>query len=189
MAQDILFTLAIVTTIIFMLICIRSVLLRRAKIAQQQQVAEILGQAERGIPAGQLAGAARVDSMLRPAPVYFFDTRPPPVRVRPNANEEVAIEPLPVYEAPPPKYDNVVKGTQPPVEMGNIERGEPSGAAGAGNNPPEYSQEREGDEGVVVVSVATDGSHATVQEGEPRRGIFSTARPFCWFGLLGGSRG
>ncbi|PWW80064.1 hypothetical protein C7212DRAFT_18826, partial [Tuber magnatum] len=134
--------LAIVTTIILLLICIRSVLLRRAKIARQQRVAEILGQAEREIPAGQWVGATHVNSILRPAPVYFCNTRPPPARVRPSTNEEVAIEPLPVYEAPPPKYDNVIKGAQPPVQMRDLERGEPSGSTGAENNPPEYNQER-----------------------------------------------
>ncbi|CAZ84331.1 unnamed protein product [Tuber melanosporum] len=139
MAQNIFFTLASVTAIILSLICVRSILLRRAKIARQERAAEILRQAEVGIQAGQWARVTHVNSILRPAPVYLHNTRsPPPAHVHPNTNEEVAIEPLPVYEAPPPKYDSVVKEAQPPVEMRELERGEPSGRAG----PPEYNQER-----------------------------------------------
>ncbi|KAG0636898.1 hypothetical protein HOY80DRAFT_890559 [Tuber brumale] len=181
MGQNIFFTLASVTVIILSLICVRSILLRRAKIARQQRAAEILRQAEVGIPAGHWARATPVNSILRPAPVYLRNTRsPPPVHMHSNTNEEVAIEPLPVYEAPPPKYDSVIKEAQPSVEMRDLERGEPSGRA----DPPEYSQQRGGDEGVVRAA-ATDGSHMTALEGEPRRVAFSMAAPFYGYRLLG----
>ena len=180
-------SLAIVTAISLALMCIRSVLLRRAEIARQQGVLEALRQAEQGIPTGQQAGAPRVDAIMRWA---FLQqeanstdgcvrcVRPAPVHAHPNTNEEIAIEPLPIYEAPPPKYSSVIKETQPPADTTDLERGEPSGRAEAGNNPPEYNQGGGGDEVTVVVRVATDGSHMAAPEGERRRGIFSMTRPF-----------
>ncbi|RPA97289.1 hypothetical protein L873DRAFT_1579030, partial [Choiromyces venosus 120613-1] len=123
--------LGVVTAIIFFLICIRSILFRRAKTTQRERVAEMLRGVEEGrIPPPRWAGATHVNSI----------PRPPPVHVHPNTHEEVAIE-LPIYEAPPPKYENVIKETQPPVEMRDLERGEPSGRAEAETNPPEYNQE------------------------------------------------
>jgi len=65
--------------------------------------------------------------------------RPAPAHLHPNTNEEIAIEPLPVYEAPPPKYSSVIKEEQPLADMTDHERGEPSGRAEMGNNPPQYN--------------------------------------------------
>jgi hypothetical protein len=69
---------------------------------------------------------------------------------------EEEIEQLPQYEAPPPKYDSVVKEDQQQTEMRDLERGESSGGA-AGDGLPEYG-ERQGEERVTVVRVATDAS-------------------------------
>ena len=68
--------------------------------------------------------------------------------------------------------------------MRDLERGEPSGGTEAGNNPPEYNQGNERDEGAAV-RVATDGSHMAAPEGERRGGIFSMTRPFYGYGISG----
>jgi len=69
--------------------------------------------------------------------------------------------------------------------MRDLERGEPSGGAEAGNNPPEYNQGNERDEGAVAVRVATDGSHMAAPEGEHSRGVFLMTRPSYGYGILG----
>jgi len=107
--------------------------------------------------------------------------------MHPNTHEEITIEPLPVYEAPPPKYSSVIKEAQPPADMRDLERGQPSGGAEAGNDLPEYNQGSGADEATIVVRAATstNGSHMAAPEGEPRRGIFSLTRPFYGYGILG----
>lgn len=80
------------------------------------------------------------------------------------------VEQLPRYEPPPPPppYERIPKaGEQQPVEMRDLERGEPSGAAASrGRDPPGYQAAEDisgSDERVSIRRVDTDGSHV----GEP----------------------
>jgi hypothetical protein len=91
------------------------------------------------------------------------------------------VEQLPRYEAPPPQYESVVKDYEQPVEMRDLERGEPSGTSGG--PPPGYHIADTGNERVSVRRVNTDGSHFGEPPPQSRvPGLLFVRRIFSGFG-------
>ena len=147
------------------------------------------------IPSSELAPAPIPMPASTPAPVPIPTpvSIPAPAYMPPSGVVADGVEQLPLYEPLPPlpPYERIAKpGEQRPVEMRDLERGEPSGAtASHSGDPPGYQAATDtdgGDERVSVRRIDTDGSHVGDPPLAPAPAILYVRRAGGGFGPFSG---
>lgn len=129
MAQGIVYTLGIIIAILLLLIFLRSILLRRQRLA-----IATLPHPPHTPP-------------LHPVPTPPRDlgidvVRPEPAVINPHlvrAHRQPHYEQLPLYEAPPPKYDMVPKDVDLERGVGGAHGGDFGESSTSASAPPEYT--------------------------------------------------